>query len=69
VSRPDLLIKQEGQSCFGDWIYVPAQIELGQRPKLEYQIIAAYNAHVLASVQLADPSTAWLIFAEDRLMP
>jgi len=61
VSRPDLLIKQEGQSCFGDWIYVPAQIELGQRPKLEYQIIAAYNAHVLASVQLADPSTAWLI--------
>ncbi len=61
VSRPDLLIKQAGESCFGDWIYVPAQIELGKRPKLEYQIVAAYNAQVLASVQAADPNTAWLI--------
>ncbi len=61
VSRPDLLIKQPGQSCFGDWIYVPAQIELGKRPKLEYQIVAAYNVQVLAHVQIAEPETAWLL--------
>ena len=61
VSRPDLLIKQSGQSCFGDWIYLPAQIELGKRPKLEYQIVAAYNAQVLTAVQAAEPETAWLI--------
>jgi len=61
ISRPDFLIKQPGQSIWGDWIYMPAQIELGKRPKLEYQIVAAYNAQVLAAVQGAGPSTAWLI--------
>lgn len=61
VSCPDLLIKQPGQSNFGEWIYIPAQIELGKRPKLEYQVIAAYNAQVLAAVQGADPPTAWLL--------
>ena len=61
VSRPDLLIKQPGRSGCGDWIYIPAQIELGKRPKLEYQIVAAYNGQVLAAVQRADPETAWLL--------
>ncbi len=61
VSRPDLLIKQAGKSGCGDWIYIPAQIELGKRPKLEYQIVAAYNGQVLAAVQGADPETAWLL--------
>lgn len=61
LSRPDLLVKQAGQSCFGDWIYVPAQIELGKRPKLEYQIVAAFHAQVLAAVQGAEPDTAWLL--------
>ena len=61
LSRPDLLIKQPGQSRFGDWSYVPAQIELGKRPKLEYQIVAAFHAQVLATVQGELPSTAWLL--------
>lgn len=61
LSRPDLLVKQPGQSCFGDWIYVPAQIELGKRPKLEYQIVAAFHAQVLAKVQAAEPDIAWLL--------
>ncbi|OKH27037.1 recombinase B [Chroogloeocystis siderophila 5.2 s.c.1] len=60
LSRPDLLIKQPGKSSFGDWVYIPAQIELGKRPKLEYQIIAAYNAHVLEQIQGIAPKTAWL---------
>lgn len=61
ISRPDLLIKQPGKSNLGDWIYIPAQIELGKRPKQEYQIVAAYNAQVLAAVQGAVPQTAYLI--------
>ena len=61
LSCPDLLLKQPGQSCFGDWIYVPATIELGKRPKLEYQIVAAFHAQVLAAVQAAEPDTAWLL--------
>ena len=61
LSTPDLLILQPGQSCFGDWIYVPAQIELGKRPKLEYQIVAAFHAQVLATVQGVIPSNAWLL--------
>ncbi|PIG94637.1 recombinase B [Gloeocapsopsis sp. IPPAS B-1203] len=60
ISRPDLLIKQPGDSWFGDWVYIPAQIELGKRPKLEYQIIAAYNAYVLEHIQGISPKSAWL---------
>ncbi|MEO1431116.1 MAG: TM0106 family RecB-like putative nuclease [Cyanobacteria bacterium J06633_8] len=59
--RPDLLIKQEGKSCFGDWKYVPARVELGKRPKQEYQVIAAFYAFVLAAVQQVELETAWLI--------
>ncbi len=61
LARPDLLIKQEGESCFGDWIYVPARVELGKRPKQEYQVIAAFYAFVLGTVQEVEPETAWLM--------
>ncbi len=60
-SRPDLLVKRPGQSCFGDWIYVPASLELGKRPKQEYQVVAAFHAQVLAIVQQVAPETAWLL--------
>ena len=61
LSRPDLLVKQPGQSHFGDWIYVPANIELGKRPKQEYQVVAAFHAQVLETVQGVAPKTASLI--------
>ncbi len=61
VSCPDLLIKQPGKSRFGDWMYVPATIELGKRPKQEYQVVAAYHAQVLGMVQEVKPEVAYLI--------
>ncbi|MEH2126637.1 TM0106 family RecB-like putative nuclease [Nostoc sp.] len=61
LSRPDLLVKQPGQSHFGDWIYIPANIELGKRPKQEYQVVAAFHAQVLATVQGVAPETASLV--------
>jgi uncharacterized protein len=61
LSRPDLLIKKPGESCFGDWMYVPASMEMGKRPKQEYQAVAAFHAQVLAKVQGVAPDTAWLI--------
>ncbi|MBD1812782.1 TM0106 family RecB-like putative nuclease [Microcoleus vaginatus DQ-U2] len=61
ISRPHLLIKQPGQSKFGDWSYITADIWLSKRPKQEYQIIAAFHAHVLASVQETMPEAAWLM--------
>lgn len=61
LSCPDLLVKQPGQSCFGDWFYVPVSIELGKRPKQEYQVVAAFHAYVLAVVQQVRLATAWLI--------
>lgn len=64
VSNPDLLIKQPGQSQFGDWLYMPAEIKLGKRPKLEYQIIAAFHLLVLGQVQGAWTETAWLLLRE-----
>lgn len=61
LSRPDLLVKQPGKSCFGDWLYAPANIELGKRPKQEYQVVVAFHAQVLAIVQEVLPETGWLI--------
>lgn len=61
LSRPDLLVKQPGQSNLGDWLYVPTTIKLGKRPKSEYQIVAAFGAQLLAAVQGILPSTASLI--------
>ncbi|MFN6464424.1 MAG: TM0106 family RecB-like putative nuclease [Nostoc sp. DedVER02] len=61
LSRPNLLVKQPGQSRFGDWMYVPASIELGKRPKQEYQVVAAFHTQVLATVQGVVPETALLI--------
>ncbi len=60
VSSPDLLIRQPGYSELGDWLYVPMEIRLGKRPKLDYQVIAAYHAYVLAQVQGAWSENAWL---------
>ncbi|MEG4148330.1 TM0106 family RecB-like putative nuclease [Microcoleus sp. Pol12B5] len=67
ISRPHLLIKQPGQSKFGNWSYITADIWLSKRPKQEYQIIAAFHAQVLASVQETMPDTAWLMLRKKGL--
>ncbi|MBK1987527.1 TM0106 family RecB-like putative nuclease [Sphaerospermopsis aphanizomenoides BCCUSP55] len=61
LSRPDLLVKQSGTSSFGDWVYVPVDIQLGKRPKQEYQVIAAFHAEILGALQEVILETAWLI--------
>ncbi len=61
IGSPDLLIKQPGKSQFGDWLYVPINIKLGTRPKPEYQIVAAFQAQILAAIQGVLPPTAKLI--------
>lgn len=61
ISCPDLLVKQPGRSRFGEWQYMPMDIKLGKRPKLEYQITAAFHAYVLSGVQDASPEESWLI--------
>ncbi len=51
LATPTLLQKQPGKSLFGDWYYVPTSVKLGRRPKPEYQIVAAFQALLLAQVQ------------------
>lgn len=63
-SVPDVLVKQSGQSSLGDWLYVPMDIKLGKRPKLEYQVVVAFHTYVLAQVQGGWPETAWLMLRE-----
>ena len=67
VTHPDLLIKQPGYSRFGDWVYIPTDIKLSKRPKLEYQIVAAFHAQILASIQEVLPETAGLILRKKGL--
>lgn len=61
LSRPDLMIKQPGTSCFGDWLYIPVDIQLGKRPKQEYQVVAAFHAEILGAVQESQLEEAGLI--------
>ncbi|HLO84134.1 MAG TPA: TM0106 family RecB-like putative nuclease [Nostocaceae cyanobacterium] len=61
LSCPDLLVKQPGYSRLGEWVYIPADIEMGKRPKQEYQVISAFHAEVLATVQEVTTPAAWLI--------
>lgn len=61
VSQPDLLIKQPGWSCWGNWTYAPIDIKLGKKPKLDYQIVAAYHAYVLSRVQGVWPEASCLL--------
>lgn len=64
VSTPDLLVKHPGLSDFGDWLYVATDIRLGKRPKLDYQVIAAFHACILADMQGVAPETSWLVLRE-----
>jgi len=66
VSFPDVLIKQPGWSLWGDWQYIPVDIKLGKKPKLDYQIVATYHAYVLAQVQGNWPPETWLALREGR---
>jgi predicted RecB family nuclease len=61
LGTPHLLIKQPGQSKFGDWQYYSTSIQLGRRPKPEYKMIAAYHADLLTSIQGVSPNTAQII--------
>lgn len=64
VSCPDLLIKQPGVSAFGEWYYVPVDVRLGKRPKLDYQVTAAFHAYVLTQVQNAWSAESWLMLRQ-----
>lgn len=61
VSCPDVLVRRAGKSIFGDWQYDAIDIRLGKRPKLDYQITAAFHAYVLAGVQNAWPETRLIL--------
>jgi uncharacterized protein len=61
AGTPHLLVKQPGQSKFGDWYYFPVSIQLGRRPKPEYKAIAAFYAQLLATLQGTLPPTAEIV--------
>jgi len=65
-TEPDLLVKQPGDSWLGDWYYVPYNVKLGKKPKPEYQLVAAFNAYLLAEIQGVWPETAWLFLKEKQ---
>lgn len=51
LANPALLIKQHGDSIFGDWEYESVSIKLGRRPKPEYKLVAAFQAKLLSLIQ------------------
>ena len=64
TAAPSLLIKQPGESIFGDWEYIPVNIKLGRKPKPEYKLTSAFHAQILAIVQGKTPERSQLILKE-----
>ncbi|EAM52644.1 conserved hypothetical protein [Crocosphaera watsonii WH 8501] len=61
LGKPHLLIKQPGQSKFGNWLYYPVSIHLGRKAKPEYKLLATFYAQLLAIIQETSPPTPELI--------
>jgi len=61
LATPTLLVKQPGNSIFGNWQYEPVSIKLGRRPKPEYKVVAAFQAKLLSLIQDTEPSDPRLI--------
>lgn len=66
LSQPDLWIKVPGQSQFGNWMYLPLEVKFGRRPKLEYQLVSAFHAWVLGSIQGVLPETAQVLLRQGK---
>ncbi|MCT7948621.1 TM0106 family RecB-like putative nuclease [Ancylothrix sp. C2] len=69
TGTPDLLIKYPGNSVFGDWCYLPAEIKLSKRPKLDYQIAVAFHAYLLSLTQNFLPDVGFLFLRSRRNYP
>lgn len=67
VSQPDLLVKQVGWSCWGNWTYAPIDIKLGKKPKLDYQVVAAYHAYILSRIQGVWPRASGLALRDGQI--
>jgi predicted RecB family nuclease len=63
-AAPSLLVKQLGESCFGNWEYIPINIKLGRKAKPEYKLIAAFHAQILGIVQEKLPRRSPLILKD-----
>ena len=63
-AAPTILVKQPGESRFGDWEYTAINIKLGRRAKPEYKLIAAFHAQLLAIIQQKIPVRSQLILKE-----
>ncbi|MDJ0507702.1 MAG: TM0106 family RecB-like putative nuclease [Crocosphaera sp.] len=61
LGRPHLLIKQPGESKFGNWYYYPVSIHLGRRAKPEYKLMGTFYAYLLAIIQETSPSNPQLV--------
>ena len=64
AAAPTLLIKQPGESVFGDWEYTSVSIKLGRRAKPEYKLISAFHAQLLSIIQGKIPTRSQLILKE-----
>lgn len=61
VGRPHLLIKQPGESDFGNYAYFPMNIHLGRRAKPDYKLLAAFYAYLLGKTQGVVPKTSEIV--------
>ncbi len=64
TAAPTLLIKQAGESIFGDWEYISVSIKLGRRAKPEYKLISAFHSQLLSIIQGKIPTRSQLILKD-----
>jgi predicted RecB family nuclease len=58
-SRPTLLERVEGKSCYGDWQYIAIRLKRTHFLRKEDLLIGAFDALVLESLQGTRPARSW----------
>lgn len=64
VGRPDLLKREEGESAFGNWYYVPIDIKQAHELKKEHKAQLTFYAVLLERIQKRFPSHPGIVNAD-----
>lgn len=66
LGRPDLLVKTEGDSNFGDYHYVASDIKSGKNLKKEYRVQIIFYNYLLKKIQGVMPEKAYVINSQNK---
>ncbi|PLW80479.1 hypothetical protein C0585_02175 [Candidatus Woesearchaeota archaeon] len=69
LGRPDLLIRKEGESIFGNYYYEAIDIKSGKNLKKEYRMQVIFYTYILGKIQGFLPEKGYVINSQKEEIP